>query len=223
MRPASGILKPVKIHEAVNHQFTYEYSQPADYHFCQDSIIFPQFVAENVKDKIDAESKVLDLCAGCGVIGFELQHHLPVLRRMDFLEIQAEFKSHFERNRTLTGRSEFRFLEMNYANLLKSEFANTYDLIVCNPPYFFAGDGRPSPSEIKNRARFFLDESFENLILGVENALKPGGTAYLLVKSGSRHGRDSWLEIKSLLGSQAQGDLLADIRGTGVIRISKPA
>lgn len=194
--------------------FTYSYSQPTDYHFCQDSVLFPKLVAERAR--IHAQTRVLDLCAGCGVIGFELSHHLPALASIDFLEVQEAFLPHVEENAKITGKSA-RFLHMNYSRLLDPEFAGRYDLIVSNPPYFHPGDGKPSPVEINNRARFFLDADFRCLIRAVEHALVPGGEAYILVKPGTPHGRDSLAEIRSTLGPATSATVIADIRGTSVV------
>jgi tRNA1(Val) A37 N6-methylase TrmN6 len=185
-----------------DHKFTYSYSQPAEYRFCQDSVIFPRVVADRVK--LDENSRVLDLCAGCGVIGFELAFYLPQIKNLDFAEVQDSFRPHFEENLKITGKN-FRFLNMNYADLLKPEFEKTYDLIVANPPYFDPKEGKPSPVELNNRARFFIDSDFATLIKAVKHALKPGGEAYLLVKDARA----------------AAGEIVADIRGTKAIRVSR--
>lgn len=206
------------LERAGDHEFTFSYSQPADYHFCWDSIIFPRFIAERVR--VSEQTKVLDLCAGCGVIGFELNHYLPALRHIDFVEIQESFKPHFEENCRITNRS-YSFLQMNYSQLLTPEFKSRYDLIVCNPPYFHASDGKLSPSEIKTRARFFVDSDFETLIKAITHSLKPNGEAYVLAKAGGTHGRNSISEIQNLVSNSARAESVAAIRGTDVIQICK--
>lgn len=184
----------------LDHKFTYRYSQPPEYHFCQDSVIFSRFVADRVR--VDADSKVLDVCAGCGVIGFEFSFYHPQIKHLDFLETQAAFRPHFEKNLEITG-NDFRFLEMNYEGLLRPEFKHRYDLIIGNPPYFLPTEGKHSPVEINQRARFFMDSNFEALIRSVRHALKPAGEAYLLVKNARA----------------TAGEIIGDIRGTKVIRI----
>lgn len=203
---------------AKNHRFTYHYSQPEDYRFCQDSVIFAKFVAERVH--LDENSHVLDLCSGCGVLGFELGFYHPRLKKVDFLEIQPLFKEHFLTNLKKCEREQdhFRFLEMNYRDLEPTEI---YDLIICNPPYFFPREGRLSPSELRNRCRFFIDASFEDLISAIARSLKPEGQAYLLVKSGDCHGRNSieWLQKLNLKPLHARS--VAEIRGTYVVQLLK--
>ncbi len=159
-----------------DHKFTYSYSQPPEYRFCLDSIIFARFVADRVQ--LTSDSRVLDLCAGCGVIGFEIAHYLTQITDMDFIEIQPTFVPHFEANCQLT-RKNFRLLQMNYRELLTSRFENHYDLIVAQSPYFLPQQGKHSPVEVNQRARFFMDSDYETLLRSVKHSLHPDGEAYL--------------------------------------------
>lgn len=202
-------------------QFTYSYSQPLAYRFCQDSVLFPKFVAESIGARVNSQSRVLDVCAGCGVIGFELQYHLPQISCMDFLEIQSEFEEHFVFNRNLVGKPEFNFIHANYGRLSSPDFTNTYDFIVGNPPYFASGEGRLSDQPMNDRCRFFLDDSFESLIRGVVNALRPGGEAFLLCKSGEAHGRDTLREVRRSCGVACVAEFVGSIRTTRVLRLVK--
>lgn len=211
-----------RIEEARDHVFTYQYVQPEAYRFCQDSVIFPKFVADQLNGlDIGPEFRALDIGAGCGVIGLELAHYVPALRNFDFLEIQADFQTYFEQNREIVGRNQdpFRFLRMNYADLLSEEFRESYDLVVSNPPYFMPGEGKLSPFEMKNRCRFFLDSDLPTLVRAISRILKPQGQAFVLTKTGERHGRDTLRDIRLLLVGVAEVTLVADIRGTGVFKI----
>lgn len=204
--------------------FTYEYRQPADYHFCQDSVLFPKFVAQELNGlEIGPEFRALDVCAGCGVIGLELAFHEPRLGQIDFLELQREeFEEAFLHNRALAGRGpEYRFWPANYQVLTLPEHHGMYDLIVANPPYFFRGDGRLAPSQFQNRCRFFLDSDLETLLKGVANALKNSGQAFLLMKSGEVHGRDTLRQARLTLAGVASVEVVATIRATLVIRLKR--
>ncbi len=201
-----------------DHQFTYEYSQPAEYRFCQDSVIFPKLVSQIAE--VSSETRVLDLCAGCGVIGFELNFYLPELVFVDAVEVQECFRPHFEENCRITKRA-YNFLRMNYADMLTPEFENRYDLIVANPPYFYEGEGKPSPFEVKNRARFFVDSDFAVLIRAIVHSLKPGAEAFILAKAGNIHGRNSMSEILKITAARAVVNVVANIRGTNVIHLVK--
>jgi hypothetical protein len=83
------------------------------------------------------------------------------------------------------------------------------------------GEGKLSGRSLNDRARFFIDEKFEALIEGVMHALKPSGEAYLLVKSGEIHGRDSLREVRRLCGVNARAEFIAPVRQTQVLKIIK--
>nr|WP_232004068.1 hypothetical protein [Legionella jordanis] len=52
--------------------------------------------------------KVLDLCAGCGVIGFELSWHLQGIRQIDFIEVQDIYTEYFFQNVAHINRPELQ-------------------------------------------------------------------------------------------------------------------
>lgn len=202
--------------------FTYHYAQPPEYRFCQDSVLFPAWIAERLWSKdIPTGFRALDVCAGCGVIGFELAFHEPRLTQIDFLEVQEEFRAPFEVNAEQSGQPGFRFINENYRALERSQYANAYDLIIGNPPYFYPGEGRRPPSEMRERCRFFVDADLRELITGVTNALKPGSDAYLLVKNGVLHGRNAMRSIALWLAGAAQAELAGEVRGTMILHVMK--
>lgn len=170
----------------------------------------------------------LDLCAGCGVVGLDLLFHfhqnnqMP-FKKFDFLEVQEVYKSHFEINKKnlLPIEDRLNLLIMNYSKLREKDFSEKYDLIVSNPPFFSPSQGKLSPSEFKNRCRFFMDASFETLIQGVENSLKMGGQAYLLIRNLKSHGIDFIALAQDTLSPSAELSLVGDIRGTRLVKITK--
>jgi len=208
-----------------NTHYSYDYSQPDDYRFSLDSVFLAQKVALEIKNhcRLPIENlKVLDLCAGCGVIGLELNFHVPEITQIDFLEIQACYQEHFEINKRQARIHEnFQFLQMNYDQLKSPQYENYYDIIVSNPPYFFLGEGLLSPNEFKNRCRFFIDSSFENLVASMLNALKAKGSAFVLMRPGDQHGRELVGELKKLTLSMATVEIFDEVRGTLVIRLIK--
>ena len=208
--------------------FTYRYRQPRDYHFCLDSIIFGGYVVSEISKRwpvgIPEDFRAVDICAGCGVIGFEISHSVPEIKHFDFIEIQDAFRESFEGNLAQAlalAPREFRFLQIDFRELSRPSAAGQYDLIVANPPYFFEGEGLLSPSSLKNRCRFFLDGNLRDLIEASVNALTSRGVAYLLIKTGTNHGRDVIRDLKKTLADKAQLSFSANIRGTSVLCVTR--
>jgi tRNA1Val (adenine37-N6)-methyltransferase len=219
--------------------FTYEYSQPEDYRFSLDSVEMPWKVAQHLKTLIQEDDrirkaspsdylknrmrwwKVMDLCAGCGVLGFELNFHLPQIRTIDFVEVQDVYSSHFEANLgKIKNEGEFRFINKNYESLIGApDFAKKYDLILCNPPYFLPEQGKMSPSEFKNRCRFFLDSTFEKLMEVIDFCLGETGEAFVLVRDLDDHGMDLLTTLRDCLRGKMKCENLTIVRGTFLLRL----
>jgi tRNA1Val (adenine37-N6)-methyltransferase len=205
--------------------FTYYYKQPDEYRFSLDSIQLAEFLAEHLKSRADLASlRVLDLCAGCGVVGIELSWYLRELRKIDFIEIQDVYTPFFHDNIATVNRPELQinWHLLNYDVLLEKDWEEKFDLIVSNPPYFQPGQGPLSPSTFKNRCRFFLDSSFTHYILALANALAQNGEAYFLLRPLKQHGCDLFSEIKMLLqDKKINVKIITSIRGTDVICMKK--
>lgn len=90
--------------------FTYNYKQPNEYRFSLDSIQLAKFVATQIASNADLGSmRILDLCAGCGVIGMELSWHLNAVRQIDFIEVQDVYTDYFYQNIAIVNRPEVAF------------------------------------------------------------------------------------------------------------------
>ena len=205
--------------------FTYQYKQPDEYHFSLDSIHLAEFVFEHLKSHPDLETwRVLDLCAGCGVIGLELSWYLRELKQFDFVEIQDIYTSHFHQNVLTVNRPELtlNWHLLNYEELLGAHWKEKFNLIVSNPPYFQPGQGMLSPSHFKNRCRFYLDSSFTNFIRVLVNTLSDHGKAYFLLRPLHQHGYDAFSDIQNILReTTVSAKKISVIRGTDVILLEK--
>jgi tRNA1Val (adenine37-N6)-methyltransferase len=205
--------------------FTYSYKQPDEYHFCLDSIHLAEYLADHLRSRADLGSlRVLDLCAGCGVIGLELSWYLRELMWFDFIEVQEIYTDYFYQNVAEVNRPELtlQWHNLNYDVLLEKEWEAKFDLIVSNPPYFQAGHGMLSPSEFKNRCRFFLDSSFNNYILALANSLASGGEAYFLLRPLKQHGYNLLSDINKLLEDTVVSVMkITEIRGNDVMLMKK--
>lgn len=212
-------------------KFSYDYFQPSEYRFSLDSVLLAKTVANYLRENnlsCVREKKFLDLCAGCGIIGMELKFHLPEIKLMDFVEIQDVYKAFFNENlkQITTNKTEedlqFQFINSNYKDLIASPlFQNKYDYIISNPPYFEKGEGLLSPSDFKNRCRFFLDATSHDFIDCILSVLAPGGRAFILARNGKEHGRDRLHEFKKITDGRAIMTIFSSIRGTQCYLIVK--
>ncbi|WED43722.1 methyltransferase [Legionella cardiaca] len=209
----------------LNVHFTYNYKQPKEYRFSLDSIHLAKFVATQLKSHPDLGSlRVLDLCAGCGVIGIELSWHLQAIRQIDFIEIQDIYTDYFFQNMAIINRPElqFRWHLLNYDELHEKKWAGKFDLTISNPPYFQPGHGVLSPSKFKNRCRFYLDSSFESYIRALENSLANKGRAYFLLRPLKHHGLDLFSDVQKMLQkTSVTAKKISHIRGTDIILLEK--
>lgn len=213
---------------SINPHYTFNYSQPEDYRFSHDSVFLARRVFELIKGQEITNINGLDLCSGCGIIGLDFLFHcqkelnqLPA--SFDFLEVQDIYQKHFEINaqHLMDVAMQIRFVNENYNVLQNADFSNRYDLILCNPPYFFPDKGTLSPSQFKNRCRFFIDSDFKSLLLGIWNSLTTQGNAYVLLRDLSEHGWSSAQEAHKILEKRAKVEVLGDIRGTHFVKINR--
>lgn len=205
--------------------FTYQYSQPDEYHFSLDSTVATQIIADELKKSKSnfSQFQILDLCAGCGVMGFELSYHIPEIRNIDFLDVQEIYKEHFEKNKKIVNRPELNvhFLHMNYEKLKQEQFEKKYDVIICNPPYFQAEHGKLSPSEFKNRCRFFIDSTFTQLIESILFVIRTNGKAFILIRPLTDHKQSLLSELISMLPKNYTAQKIADVRGTDLVLLAE--
>lgn len=218
---------------SVNQHPTFSYSQPSEYHFSHDSVLFARWLAESCETS--PQLHVLDLCSGCGILGMDFLFQLsqlekPLPHTCDFLEVQADYLPHYQINlqrlwSSITEEAratdplelevQSQLFLQNYAHGLGKK----YDLIISNPPYFFKDQGTLSPSEFKNRCRFFLDSDFSQFLLFLKNHLTQDGSAYFLMRSQEQHG----VQLESffaMLGPDCHIVKVTEIRGTLVFQLT---
>jgi tRNA1Val (adenine37-N6)-methyltransferase len=171
-----------------------DYHQPDFYHFNEDSLIVKDLASHYLNElssssnNISNPVQILDLCAGCGIIGLELltYHHNTFNSNgrnlsITFNELQDSYHSYFQKNLNAidpNGTTQTSWINAPMSNLQKPEFKEQYDLIVSNPPYFEKENGRLSNNHSKNICRFFMEDNFEIFFNVIEHCLKWDGRAF---------------------------------------------
>lgn len=211
---------------STNSHFTFQYSQPEEYHFSHDSVFLARRAFEILQEQGFAGTQALDLCAGCGVIGLDFLFHSAqaqknLIEAFDFLEVQNIYEAHFHRNveAAKVSVTQAQFLLGNYADLKDPR----YDLILSNPPYFRVGQGKMSPSDFKNRCRFFIDSDFQSFLKAIKEGLKDHGQAFFLLRDLEDHGFDAQKEAAQVLSPFGDLIRLGDIRGTSFMHFKRNA
>ncbi len=212
---------------SINPHYTFNYSQPDEYHFSHDSVFLSRRIFEHLSDVDLTSFRGLDICSGSGIVGMDLLFHrreagqsMPT--SFDFMEIQDAYRPHFEENVKRFGPldTSLHFVNRNYNDLQTPEFEKKYDLIVTNPPYFFTWQGKLSPSEFKNRCRFFIDSDLKNLLLGIAAGLKETGVSYLLLRDLPEHKWNVLEEAQKICNGYLNVTVLGDVRGTHFLKLT---
>lgn len=206
---------------SINRHPTFHYSQPSEYHFSHDSVFLAREVFERHGDQLTNDGvKILDLCSGCGIVGMDLLFHQLKEKSFngeaDFLEVQSVYESHFNKNKEIMqgyfpdSKLNLNFILQNYADVTATK---KYDFILSNPPYFLLNQGVKSPSEFKNRCRFFMDSDWQTMLRFMQASLKPEGLAYFLVRD----------ELKNIISHQPSAEVTFpfQVRGTWVGHMKK--
>lgn len=157
-----------------------DYIQPSFYRFNEDSLKLVKWLASRKPQC----TNLLDLGAGCGVIGIELSNYL-LPAKLTLLEGQKEFIPYLENNIStqLKAEPDIEIVESTFGQWNPP---SQYDLIVCNPPYYLKGHGQEASDPAKNMARSFVVDDWRVLLKLIEKALAKTGRAFMVVKNDHR-------------------------------------
>lgn len=144
------------------------------YKFTSDSIRLAKFCTVKHTDN------VLDMCAGCGVIGLYM-YSLTQFNKLYFNDIQPEMCELISKNiqlNNLTPKS--RVICKNLEQMELSEFEKPLDVIVCNPPYFKV-NGKLKTDEKIAICRHEIHTNLHNIIKKSAELLKNKGRLYIIL------------------------------------------
>ncbi len=146
------------------------------YRFAVDSILLACFVETRDNEKL------LDLGCGCGVISFGIllrqskrKLHITGVERVEEVAEMAR-----ENARRLGVLPFFKVICNDVREIIKGSVLRpeSFDRIVCNPPYRRKDSGRLSPHDLKNLARFQGETTLEDFIKTGAYYVKNRGKLY---------------------------------------------
>ena len=147
----------------------------SEHRFGTDAFLLEHFAG------VRGDDRVLDLCAGCGIVGLLMLRRMRPPLSVTALEIAGEPFHLMEETRKANALGE-RFLPIQ-GDLRKSEDLpeGGFSLITCNPPYFEAGTGYLCPAEGRLNQRHENDTSCTvgDVCRAAARLLKCGGRFYL--------------------------------------------
>lgn len=141
------------------------------YRFSIDSILVSHFV------KINQQEKVLDLGAGCGIVGLILMYrhhdkqiHITGYEKQEDLVILAKKNSlanHFSNN--------YQIILGDVIKIRENLTPESFSLVICNPPFYAAGTGRTSSSQESLQARHLTADGIKSFVDGAAYCTKNRG------------------------------------------------
>ncbi|MEN8257352.1 MAG: tRNA1(Val) (adenine(37)-N6)-methyltransferase [Thermodesulfobacteriota bacterium] len=139
------------------------------YRFSVDAVLLGHFVAPA------KAGSVLDLGSGCGVISLILAHRHPHVT-ISCLELQAELLTLIQRN-IITNNFEDRLhaQQGNVTTIAKVVEPESFDLVVCNPPYGGLETGRLSKGPEQAIARHEVQAKVVDFVKAAAFAVKNKG------------------------------------------------
>jgi tRNA1Val (adenine37-N6)-methyltransferase len=143
------------------------------YRINQDSFLLAEFVSFKPSDRI------IDLGTGVGIIPLLLAQKGKV-KEIIGLELQSEL-ARFAQQNVASNHLENR-IKIFEADIrkIKSLFpANSFDVVVSNPPYILLGKGRLSPNLSKRTAKQESNCTIADIIAAARYLLKNKGKLYL--------------------------------------------
>lgn len=144
------------------------------YKFTSDAIKLAKFC--NIKHT----DNVLDMCAGCGVVGF-YSYSIVECNKIYFNEIQPEMCELINKNISLNGLAEKAVvLNKDLNDLIPNDFDKPLDVIMCNPPYFKV-NGKIKADEKVAMCRHEIKTTLSQIVAKASMLIKNAGKFYIII------------------------------------------
>lgn len=138
------------------------YQPESGYCYNSDSIFLYDFI-----DSFKPRGKMLDVGAGCGVVGLLVARDNPKVE-LEAVEKQDVFVEYAKTNARVN-KIDYKMYETNFLEL---DEETKYDYIVSNPPFYHDGASR-SDNEMLFNARYNINLPLRDFFKKVSRLLKP--------------------------------------------------
>ena len=168
----------VVINDLVNYKNLKIFQNKDYFNFSLDSIMLPNFVHFNKKDK-----KILDLCTGNAPIPLIMSTKTEA--NIIGIEIQTEvYELAYESIKMNNLEKRITILNMDAKDYAKNENSDTFDIITCNPPYFKINENTlRNDNDIKTNARHEVLINIEDIAKIARKLLKNNSSLYIVHRS----------------------------------------
>jgi tRNA1Val (adenine37-N6)-methyltransferase len=186
------------------------YQNKQGYRFSIDSLLLADFAT------IGSDNKVIDLGSGNGVLPLILAYRYPSVL-ITGVEIQRQMVARAARNIRLNGyQDRIAIAQMDIASTVERFQAESFDAVICNPPYRRVTSGRLSLSREKQIARHETKATLNDFVRAAAFLLKNKGS-FACIQLGDRMVdlvsamRNAGLEPKRLRTVHAFADAKASL------------
>jgi tRNA1Val (adenine37-N6)-methyltransferase len=166
------------------------------YRFNVDALLVAHFALTHVPREPEV---VVDLGAGCGVIGLLLARRWPACRVV-LVELQPELARLAERNvvrNGLASRVHVVCGDLERADSWRCSQQGPV-LAISNPPFFPMSSGRLSPNPMVARAKHEVSCTLSGLVAACDKGLRPGDMLVLIHDARRRNDLVGFLEAAGL-------------------------
>lgn len=175
-----------------------------------------EFLIEAVLGEAPDSARILDLCTGSGCIATTLACERPN-NQVFAADISADALRIAQRN---SGRHDasVSFLQGDLLDAVRDE---SYDVIVCNPPYVAERDRATLSREVRREPSLALFAGtdglaiYRRLIPAATRVLRPGGLLVLEL------GYDSLPGVRELLGEWDRVEIRSDLAGIARVALAR--
>lgn len=156
------------------------YQSISGYRFSIDSVLITHFV------KVRDEDRILDLGTGCGIIMLLLLYRWGNrISRILGVEIQQNLADLAKKNLTANGFEERGRVELGDIKKLSAFILpESYDTIVCNPPFYSPESGRRTENYEARLARHQILATLDDFLAASSLTVKNKGSVYFIYPAG---------------------------------------